>query len=317
MPGPESPSIADSGRLSRLRRAFRGTLVWYGFVLPPLFLILVFIGYPTALAFQQSVFTEVPNGPPQFAGGYHFYRLFTSNVFWGALTNTVLLGAAFMIIMLPLSTVLASMLNRLRRGSTPLKVIYFLPQLTSSVAVAIMFNYVFQPDWGLLNGFLRQIGITQPPLWLADPRYNLTGSRAAATLLAVWAGLGYYIIVLLAGLQSIQRDLYDAAAIDGASPLQAWWYITLPSLRPTFIFLIMTGTIDALARFSDLWTLGGPGGSPARSLQSIVMFLFQTGFVGSDFSLAAATAVVFFLIVLVVTSIAFWGFLRREFKAVR
>src|SRR5579863_414033 len=243
--------MTDSGVFSRLRRAFHGTLVWYGFVLPPLFLILTFIGYPTVLAFEQSVFTSVPNAPAQFAGGYHFYRLFSSNVFWGALGNTVLLGAAFLLIMLPLSTVLASMLNRLRRGSTPLKVIYFLPQLTSSVAVAIMFNYVFQPDWGLLNGLLHQIGITDLPLWLADPRYDLTGSRAAATILAVWAGLGYYIIVLLAGLQTIQRDLYDAAAIDGANPLQSWWYITLPSLRPTFVFLIMTGMIDALSRFSD------------------------------------------------------------------
>ncbi|HEX4297591.1 MAG TPA: sugar ABC transporter permease, partial [Devosia sp.] len=133
----------------------------------------------------------------------------------------------------------------------------------------------------------------------------------------IWAGLGYFIIVILAGLQSIPTDLYDAAAIDGASPLQSWWHITLPSLRPTFVFLIMTGTIDALARFSDLWTLGGPGGSPARSLQSIVMYIFQQGFVGSDFSLSAAAAVVFFVMVLVVTSIAFWGFLRREFTAVR
>lgn len=315
---PESHSITqDSGFVSRLRRAFRGTLVWYGFVLPPLFLILVFIGYPTAITFRQSLFTETPGGGEEFAGTYHFERLFESNVFWGAVANTFLLGAAYLLIIIPVATVFASMLNRLRRGSTPLKVIYFLPQLTSSVAVAIMFNYVFQPDWGLLNGALRAIGVTNLPLWLAEPRYTLTGSRAAVTILAVWAGLGYFIIVILAGLQSIQRDLYDAAAIDGASPLQAWWFITLPSLRPTFIFLIMTGSIDALARFSDLWTLGGPGGSPARSLQSVVMFMYQQGFESQDFSLAAATAVVFFLIVLLITSIAFWGFLRREFKAVR
>ncbi len=318
MTGPESTlSSLDSGHLSRLRRAFRGTLVWYSFVVPPLLLILIFIGYPTAITFEQSVFTEVPGGGQRFVGGYHFYRLFTSNVFWGAVLNTILLGVAFLIIIIPLATVFASMLNRLRRGATPLKVIYFLPQLTSSVAVAIMFNYVFQPDWGLLNGFLHSIGITQLPLWLADPRYDFTGARAAATVLAIWAGLGYYIIVLLAGMQSIQRDLYDAAAIDGATPLQGWWYITLPGLRPTFIFLIMTGIVDALARFGDLWTLGGPGGSPARSLQSIVMYMFQQGFESSDFSLSAATAVIFFVIVLAITGIAFWSFLRREFKAVR
>jgi multiple sugar transport system permease protein len=314
-PGASSSQVGPGSFFFRVRDTFRGTLVWYGFVLPPLLLILVFIGYPTVLAFMQSVVTETPAGP-KFAGTFHFERLFASNVFWGALGNTVLLGVAFLVIIIPLATIFASMLNRLRRGATPLKVIYFLPQLTSAVAVAIMFNYVFQPDWGLLNGGLRSLGVDPLPLWLADPRHSLTGSRAAVTLLAVWAGLGYFIIVILAGLQSIPTDLYDAAAIDGANPVEAWFYITLPSLRPTFIFLIMTGTVDALARFSDLWTLGGPGGSPARSLQSIVMFMFQSGFESGDFSLAAACAVVFFFIVLAITVVAFWGFLRREFKAV-
>ena len=315
-PRSNPPPIDRGSLLSRLARAFRGTLVWYGFLAVPLFLIMVFVAYPTAIAFRDSVFTETPQGP-NFVGLYHFGRLFSSSIFWGALGNTILLGVAFLGITIPLATVLASMLNRLRRGSTPLKVIYFLPQLTSSVAVAIMFNYVFQPDWGLLNGVLRSIGITQVPLWLADPRLSLFGSRAAVTLLAVWAGLGYFIIIILAGLQSIPTDLYDASAIDGASPVQAWWYVTLPSLRPTFVFLIITGSIDALSRFGDLWTLGGPGGAPARSLQSVVMFMFQSGFESNDYSLAAATAVVFFVIVLAITLLAFRGFLRNEFKAIR
>ncbi|MEQ1768714.1 MAG: sugar ABC transporter permease [Devosia sp.] len=307
---------AGPGARPSLRAAFRGSWVWYSFLLPPLLLILTFVGYPTYLAFEQSFFTETPTGDV-FAGTYHFQRLLGSGLFWGALGNTVLLGVAFLVIVIPLATIFASMLNRIRKGSTPLKVIYFLPQLTSSVAIAIMFNYIFQPDWGLLNGSLRAVGIEQVPLWLADPRLSFGGSRAAVTILAVWSGLGYFIIVTLAGLQSIPTDLYDAAAIDGATPLESWFYITLPSLRPTFIFLIMTGTIDALSRFADLWTLGGPGGSPARSLQSVVMFMFQQGFENSDFSLAAAAAVVFFVIVLAVTGIAFWGFLRREFLAIR
>lgn len=308
---------ADTGSLRyRLARAFRGTLVWYSFLALPLFLIMVFVAYPTAIAFRDSVFTETPQGP-EFAGLYHFGRLFSSSIFWGALGNTVLLGVAFLGITIPLATILATMLNRLRRGSTPLKVIYFLPQPTSSVAVAIMFNYVFQPDWGLLNGTLRSLGIDQVPLWLSDPRLSLGGSRAAVTLLAVWAGLGYFIIIILAGLQSIATDLYDAAAIDGASPVQAWWHVTLPGLRPTFVFLLITGSIDALSRFGDLWTLGGPGGAPARSLQSVVMFMFQAGFESNDYSLAAATAVVFFVIVLAITLFAFRGFLRSELKALR
>ena len=313
-----SPTRSDFGSsLYRLRRSFRGTLVWYSFLLPPLLLILTFIGYPTLQTFRQSFFTRELGTAESFAGLEHYGRLLTNQVFWGALGNTVLLGAAFLGIVIPLAAALASLLNRVKKGSTPLKVIYFLPQLTSSVAVALMFNYVFQPDWGLLNGTLHAFGFQQLPLWLSDPRLTLGGSRAAVTLLAVWAGLGYFIIIILAGLQSIPTDLYDAAAIDGASPVQAWRYVTLPSLRPTFIFLIITGSIDALSRFGDLWTLGGPGGSPARSLQSVVMFMFQQGFESNDYSLAAATAVVFFVIVLAITLFAFRGFLRNEFKAIR
>jgi multiple sugar transport system permease protein len=130
-------------------------------------------------------------------------------------------------------------------------------------------------------------------------------------------GLGYFVLILLAGLQTIPTELYDAASIDGASLLQSWRYITLPSLRPTFIFLIITGTVDAMARFGDLWTLGGPGGSPARSLQSVVMFMYQTAFEGGDLNLAAATAVVFFLIALGFTLIGFRALLAREFASRR
>lgn len=308
--------LASMPLASRIARAFRGTLVWYAFIGPPFLLIALFVGYPTVQTFWQSFFVRVGQ-QEQFAGLEQYRRLAGSGVFWSALGNTILLGAAFLIIVVPLATVLASLLNNVRRGATPLKVIYFLPQLTSSVAVALMFNYVFQPDWGLLNGMLRLVGVDPLPLWLANPRLDFTGSRAAVTILAVWSGLGYFILVVLAGLQSINTEMYDAAALDGANGFQMWHTITLPSLRPTFIFLIMTGTIDALARFGDLWTLGGPGGAPARSLQSIVMFMFQTGFESGDVYLAAATAVVFFVIVLAVSIIAFRGFLAKEFRAPR
>ncbi len=295
-------------------RTLRRSLVWYAFVLPPFVLLLLFIGYPTAESFRMSLLQETPQGA-QFVGLRHYSSLAQTEVFWDALANTALLGAAFLVLVIPLAVGLATLLNSVRRGAAPLKVIYFLPQLTSAVAVAIIFNYVFQPDWGLLNGLLRLLGAESTPLWLADPSFGLTGSRAAVTILAVWTGLGYFILVFLAGLQSIPFELYEAAAIDGASKLQIWWHITLPSLRPTFIFLIMTGTFDAMGRFSDLWTLGGPGGAPDRSLQSIVMYMFQTGFEAGDVNLAAAVAVVFFTIMLGVTVVAYRAFLSSEFRA--
>jgi ABC-type sugar transport system permease subunit len=295
--------------MTRVRRY----LPWYAFVLPPFALFVLFIIYPTLKAFGLS-FSRQVGAEQQFAGAYQYSRLVGDNVFVSALGNTVLLGVAFLAIVIPLSVVLASLINSLQRRSTIFKVIYFLPQVTSAVAVAVVFNYVFQPDWGMLNSLLRAAGVDEVPLWLADPRLSLTGSRAAATILAVYVGLGYFMLVVLAGLQTISTELYDAAAIDGAGHFQAWRYITLPSLRPTFVFLLITGSIDAMARFSDLWTLGGPGGTPARSLQTIVMYMYQTAFVGSDFNLAAAIAVVFFLIVFGLTLVSFRGLVVGEFR---
>ncbi len=296
--------------LSQIRKG----LVWYAFVAPALILFLVFILYPTFEAFRLSLYREVVT-QQEFAGAVHYLRLLSSQVFLAAILNTAFLGVAFLILVIPLSLILASLINHLRIWPNLFKLIFFLPQVTSAVAIALIFSYVFEPNWGLLNGTLRLLNVDPLPLWLADPRHGLTGSRAAVTLLAVWAGLGYYMLIYLAGLQAIPVELYDAAIVDGAGPLQAWWFVTIPSLRPTTVFLILTGTIDAMSRFSDLWTLGGPGGAPGRSLQTVVMYIYQVGFESSDFNLASAAAVLFFCIVLGLTVINFRTFLQREFSS--
>lgn len=289
------------------------SLIWYAFVAPTFLLFGLFVAYPTLETFRLSFFREVAT-QQEFVGALHYLRLLTNQVFLGALANTALLGVCFLIIVIPLSLILASLLHNLRVWPNVFKAIYFLPQITSSVAVAVIFSYVLNPNWGIVNGWLRMLGVESLPLWLADPRYSLTGSRAAVTILAVWVALGYYMLVILAGLQAIPTELYDAAVVDGAGPLDTWWYITVPSLRPTFVFLYITGLIDAMSRFSDLWALGGPGGTPARSLQTIVMFMYQTAFEGGDFNLASAAGVILFVIVLILTLINFRSLLQREFS---
>lgn len=290
----------------------RKSLVWYVFIAPTFILFGLFVVYPTLETFRLSLFREVAT-QQELVGFAHYVRLLTNQVFINALLNTAFLGLAFLLLVIPISLVLASLLNNLRVAPNLFKVIYFLPQVTSTVAVALVFSYVFQPNWGLVNGALRFIGVNPLPLWLAEPRYVLTGSRSAVTILAIWVALGYYMLIFMAGLQSIPVDFYDAAVVDGASPLQTWWYITIPSLRPSFVFLFITGIIDAMSRFSDLWTLGGPAGTPARSLQTIVMFIYQTAFEGNDYNLASAASVILFLIVLGVTLINFRSLLGQEF----
>jgi multiple sugar transport system permease protein len=296
-----------------MRKQLRDSLIWYALIAPTFILFAIFVAYPTIETFRLSLYREVAT-KQEFVGLAHYARLLGDQIFRSALLNTALLGAAFLLIVIPLGLVLASLLNNLKYAPNFFKVVYFLPQITSSVAIALIFGYVFQPNWGLLNNGLRALGVDPLPLWLADPTYSLTGSRAAATILAVYVALGYYMLVTLAGLQAIPTELYDAAVVDGANFWQAWWYITIPNLRPTFIFLIITGSIEALSRFGDLYTLGGPGGSPARSLQTIVMYLYQTAFESNDFNLASATAVLLFLIMLAVTIFNFRTLLQREFS---
>ncbi len=294
-------------------KTLRKSLVWYAFVAPTMILFLIFIAYPTFETFRLSFYREVAT-KQEFVGFAHYTRLLGDSIFRGALLNTILLGAVFLLIIIPLGLVLASLMNNLKYAPNLFKVIYFLPQITSSVAIALIFSYVFQPNWGLVNNGLRALGVDPLPLWLADPRYDLTGARSMATIMAVYIALGYYMLIYLAGLQAVPKELYDAAIVDGANFLQAWWYITIPSLRPTFIFLLLTGVIDALARFGDLFTLGGPSGSPARALQTVVMYVYQQAFETNDFNLAAAAAVILFAIMLAVTVFNFRVALRREFS---
>jgi len=295
-------------------RKLRKSLIWYVFVAPTFILFGLFVAYPTLETFRLSFFQEVATRQ-EFVGALHYLRLLGNQVFLAALVNTAFLGILFLMIIIPLGFVMASLLNNLRVWPNLFKAVYFLPQITSTVAVALVFSYVFQPNWGLVNGLLRQLGVEPLPLWLAEPRYVLTGSRSAVTILAVWVALGYYMLIFQAGLQAVPAELYDAAVVDGAGPLQTWWLITLPSMRPTFIFLYITGTIEAMSRFSDLWMLGGPAGTPARSLQTIVMYIYQTAFESNDFNLASAAAVILFVVVLLLTMINFRSFLQREFSS--
>ena len=293
-------------------KQLRKTYIWYLFIAPTYILFAIFVAYPTFETFRLSFFREVAT-KQQLVGFLHYGRLITNDIFIHSLLNTILLGAAFMILVLPISLLLATFINNLHVGQNLFKVVYFLPQVTSTVAVALIFSYVFQPSWGLVNGTIHALGIHALPLWLADPRYNLTGSRSAVTILAVWIASGYYMLILLAGLQAIPKEFYDAAVVDGAGPLQTWWYITIPSLRPSFVFLIITGSIDAFSRFSDLWMLGGPAGTPARSLQTIVMYIYQTAFDSNDYNLASAATVILFIVMLLVTLVNFRTLLQREF----
>lgn len=163
-----------------------------------------------------------------------------------------------LLLAIPAGFVLACMINRIKRFQSMFKVLFFLPNVTSIVAAAMIFMFVLQPEVGLINHFLDMFGLPTSP-WLSDP----STSKAGVILLAVWHWLGFVIIICLANLQAISPELYEAAEIDGASSLQQWLFITIPNMAGTFAFLFIMGWISGLQRFQEVFVLGGPGAAPA------------------------------------------------------
>ncbi|WEG13690.1 sugar ABC transporter permease [Pullulanibacillus sp. KACC 23026] len=269
--------------------------MWYIFLLPTLLGILCFMVYPILESLRLSLF-HTSGGGETWAGFDNYKTVLTSGEFWNSVYNTFYIGLFQMIITIPLGFIFASMINSVTIAKNFFKVIFFLPNVTAIVAAAMIFTFVLHPDMGLLNYFLGKLGLPQP-LWLADP----STAKWAIILLGVWHWIGFVIIICLANLQAISPELYEASTIDGASSFQQWLFITIPNMVGTFAFLLITGWIGALQRFNDVYVIGGPTGSPNRSIQTVVAYIYEHGFTGFQFGLASAATYVLFVIILIFT----------------
>lgn len=173
--------------------------------------------------------------------------------------------------------------------------LFYLPNVTSIVAAATVFLALLHPD-GPLNYVAQLLGF-EKVVWLSQP----TSAKWGAIILSVWHWLGFVIIINLANLQAISSDYYEAASIDGASGFKQWLYITLPNMVGSLTVLFIIGWIGGLQRFTDAYMLGGLQGSPARSLHTVVGFIFERGFGGHEYGLASAASYILFLFILILT----------------
>ncbi|MDM5201002.1 sugar ABC transporter permease [Fictibacillus enclensis] len=272
-------------------------LKWYVFLIPSFLGILLFMVYPIFESLRLSFYQS--NGTVEhYIGLANFKSVLTSNSFWNAVWNTFFIGIFQIIITIPLGFIFASIINSTKRGQNFFKVLYFLPNVTSIVAAAMIFAFVLHPEMGIVNYVLHAIGLPTPG-WLSDP----STSKWAVIILAVWHWVGFVIIICLANLQAIPSEMYEAAKIDGASGLQQWFFITIPNMAGTFAFLLITGWIGALQRFNEVYVLGGPNGSPARSIQTMGAFIYERGFTGFEFGIASAATYIMFILILVFTFI--------------
>ena len=267
------------------------------FITPALALITVFFVLPVLAAFGLSftdfdIYSIGDPGSTRFIGLGNYRTLWDSPLFWTALRNTtwfVVLGGPLSVLASLVAAVLVH--SKLVRFRPLFRSAFFAPWVTTLVAVALVWRYVYHPQYGPLNALLQAVGL--PAIdWLGNPAWAMP----AIVLVSVWKNFGYNMLIFVAGLQAVPAELYEAAAIDGAGGWQRFRHITLPGLAPTFLFVGVTTMIGYFQVFAEpyVMTQGGPLGST----RSVVLFMYEEGFRWWRIGTASATAVVLLLITL-------------------
>ena len=285
----------------RLTPSRRQALWAYVFLLPVLVFFAVFFIYPVLRAFQYS-FYYWPFGVPEkeFLGLENYRKLFAEDkIFLISIWNTVRFTAGTLLPTLALALGLALILNQSwLKGRALFRTIYFLPVVSSLVAVGFVWRWLLEPSFGLVNYLLRLIYIKGPG-WLASPTWALPGIM----LMSLWRDLGFYMVIFLAGLQTIPRELHEAATVDGANAWQRFWKITLPLLNPTIVFATVIGIIGGLQLFTAVYVMTSsttllPGG-PLNSTRPMVLHIVESAFRSQNIGYASAAAFVLFVMILI------------------
>ena len=277
-------------------------------VSPALLIFSAFVLFPILVGLPLAFFeVTIRRGGVDldWVGLSHFRRLAGDAAFWSAMWHSLV----YLLVVPPLqlfSIVLAVLLNQRLPGTVVFRTMYYLPVVTSIVAVGITWRLIYQ-DRGLINGLLASLGVIHPldPIgFLSDPNVALW----AVMSVTLWKGIGYYMVIYLAGLQGIPKELTEAARIDGAGYAQSVWFVTIPLLRPFVLLCSLLSTIAALRVFDEVWvmTRGGPVGSTSVANT----YLYRTGFEQVQYGYAAAVGLAIGAVVLVV-SIAVFIFNRR------
>ena len=301
--------IAPVTKKKKSRNFFRQNLAGYALCAPMILAILVFVLYPMIQVLIYS-FQSTNGISGTWRGVKNYAWVLKDGAFWNAAWNTLFMAVLAVIIDVIVCFIVASMINSVtsKAGKNIFKSLYFLPNVVSSVAVAMLFNFIFYPtENGILNYFLGLFGIS-PIGWLVDPKL----ARFSIVIMGLWRSVGYDTILFLAGLQSIPGEIYEAASIDGASGIQKWWYITIPNMKPTFTFMIMMLTISTLRRFDDVWMIGGTAGNPGGKLDTMVMYIYRSSWLSREVGIASAAAVVLFIITFALTMLNNYVFNRKD-----
>jgi len=265
----------------------------YLFLAPALIVIAVFFIYPIIAVVYYSFTDYNIVTPPVWAGLENYQRLVKDPVFWQALQHSFVYLLVTPVLIF-LSTLLAIVVNRKLVGINAFRALYFIPVISGSIAVGIAWRMMLDTN-GIINGILLALGFIQEPIqWMAEPSLTLS----IAMLLTIWLGLGYYMMIFLAGLQNIPEELYDAALIDGCNGWQKHWYVSIPGLRPQITFVAVISSLAALQVFNEIFTLTGGLGGLLNSGVTMVFYLWRQAFRLNHAGYASAIAIVLLVITL-------------------
>jgi multiple sugar transport system permease protein len=285
--------------LGRSQLARSEERIAWAFLLPSLVLFLVFTAIPVLWAFLISFTHWDLFTAPKLAWLDNYVGLAKDPIFRQVLGNTGVFVLAAVPLEMVLGLICALGLNRNVRGQAALRVIYFLPVVTSTVAAALVWAWLFNSNFGLINAALSLFGVTDLPKWLASSRWAMP----AVITVFVWQNLGYAMVLFLAGLQNIRPDVYEAAALDGATGWARLWHITLPLLSPMTFFVLIISIISSFQVFDLVYVMTKAG--PSNATNTLVYFIYQNGFAFYQMGYASAAAMVLFLIVLGLTLIQY------------
>ena len=291
------------------RRAWAGRL----FVAPNLTAVAVFMLFPLGFSLYMSFQQWDVFRPPKFVGLKNFEELFTSDpLFLIAIRNTVIFTLGTVVPTVLVSLVVAGVLNRKVKGIGIFRTIVFLPLAISSVVMAMVWQFVFNTDNGLLNIMLGWIGIGPVP-WLVEPRWAMV----SLCIVSVWRSVPFATVILLAAMQGVPETVYEAAKIDGAGEIRQFAFITVPLIRGAMSFVVVISIIHAFQAFDMVYVLNGANGGPETATYVLGIMLFQHAFSFLEFGYASALAWVMFAILLVVTVLQLRLTRQRSLEAPR
>jgi len=251
-------------------------------------------------AFGQNIYDSFTNkssfGIPAFIGLENYRKLFSAPYFYQSLINTLAYVMLCVPLVVTISVILATLLNAGIRGTGLYRTLVFLPAVTLPAAIALMWKWLLNYEFGLINALVGALGVGTRA-WLSDPQVVLM----AVSMVFVWGGVSYQVIVLLAGLQGIDRSYYEASRIDGAGSVQQFFSITLPLLSPSIFFVTVTSIINVFQIFDIIYLIIPQYSSGSAASRSLATYFFEEAFVKFHKGYGAAIAVVLFILILLVT----------------